>query len=951
MGVRCGFGSNFDKPIRFNYRCRVFTICLCLHLWIIAGLVLTCARAVATSAQNPLITEIQVNIQEYPDPTGKLQHMGRRLIRLRPGDQFSDALVEKSIQALEHSRRFERIHVDSVEDRDRFELVFSLKPYSLIKDIRIRNAFPVFEQDVLNSISTKIGDTCVSEYLPRQKEQITRQYQREGYIAPIVEIQSESDPGDGNCVLHIHIDKGPYYKLQKLIFEGNTSFAEFELKRRMKIWRSSLGIGETARFIEKEVTEDINKLTERYRKRALFDAVVKPAIKKDRNTHGVNVTMAIDEGPLYQIEFIGNHTFSTRALKKDLVFLKEGNRNRRGERKSIKNLQKRYRRAGFTRVKIDIKREVETQAAKMRVTLRFIIEEGPKTIVEQLEIQGNKTFSGAAIKENILSRPPRLGYDGSFSSQRLDDDVRAVKRHYTKNGFLQADVRTETRFDSTRKKVDINMVIDENVQTRIGSVSFSGMTLITRRQALDAILLKPGEPFRQYLTKSDENVISALIAEKGHPHVKVNGSHQLSDDRSTVDLSYHIDEGPFVRMGQVFYRGNFRTRRTILEREWELAPGKPLSLSKLLASQRNIRNLDIFKNVTYQSQGYEQREEEVDMIIKVEERKPYFFELGTGYVSDRGLFANTRIGDRNLFGMNREAWMGGEVSEIGYRIESSIREPRLFGSRASLNFQLFGESKEEFNQTFGTRTWGSSLGLLLKPMKKITAELDVKYEYRDQFASDGKKILSQIEGDDEFEPRNVLVATPRVQYDSRDSFIKPKKGFFSIGYVDISKGIENDLDDFLRFRLDAKYFWTPYDSLTFAVIGRGGHIEPYSSSGLVPSDQLFYLGGITDVRGFEENAMIIDNSGDPVGGVSFLSSSVEARIDLGSSWELPLFIDIGWIGDISGQEAKQNPRTSLGTGLRYNTPIGPIGVLYAYKLDRKSGESPGEYYFSIGYTF
>ena len=951
MGARCGFGSNFDRPIRINYGRAIVTICLCLPFWIIAGPVLSWAQAAATSVQNPLITEIRVNIQGHPDPNGKLQHMGRRLIRLHPGDRFSAVLVEKSIQALERSRRFEHINVDSMEDRDRFELVFSLKPYPLIKDIRIRNASPIFEQDILNSISTKVGDTYIPASLPRQQEQITRLYQQEGYIAPIVDIRSEVDSADGNCTLHIHLDKGPYYKLQKLTFEGNKSFAEFELKRRMRLWRSSLSIGKSARFVEKDLSEDLNTLTEIYRKRSFFDAVVKSAIKKDRNAQGVQVTILIDEGPRYQLELIGNHAFTTYTLKKDLVFSKEGNRNRRGERKSIKNIETRYRKAGFTTVKIDIERDVTKQAEKKQVALRFVIEEGPKTVVAHLKILGNKTFSDAVIKESMLSRPPRLGYGGSFSLQRLEDDVRAVKLHYTNNGFLQVDVHAETRFDSARKKVDIDMVIDENLQTRISGVSFSGMTLITRRQALNAILLKPGEPFREYLVKSDENVISALIAAKGHPHVKVNGSYQLSADRSSVDLSYTVDEGTFVRMGQVSYWGNFRTRRTILEREWELAPGDPFSSKKLLASQRSIRNLDIFENVTYQSLGYTQREAEIDMVVKVEERKPYFFELGTGYVSDRGLFANTRIGDRNLFGMNREAWIAGEVSEVGYRIESSIREPRLFGSRAALNFRLFGESKEEFNQTFGTSSWGSSLGLRIKPMKRITTELDVKYEYRDQFASDGEKIPLQIDGDDEFEPRNVLVATPRIQYDSRDSFIKPEKGFFSIGYVDISKGIENKLDDYLRFRLDAKYFWTPYDRMTFAVIGRGGHIEPYNSSGLVPSDQLFYLGGITDVRGFEENTMIADNSGDPVGGLSFLSSSVEARIDLGSGWELPLFIDIGWIGDIIGQEAKQDPRTSIGTGLRYSTPIGPIGILYAYKLDRKSGESPGEYYFSIGYTF
>jgi outer membrane protein insertion porin family len=44
-------------------------------------------------------------------------------------------------------------------------------------------------------------------------------------------------------------------------------------------------------------------------------------------------------------------------------------------------------------------------------------------------------------------------------------------------------------------------------------------------------------------------------------------------------------------------------------------------------------------------------------------------------------------------------------------------------------------------------------------------------------------------------------------------------------------------------------------------------------------------------------------------------------------------------------------RSSVGIGLRYVTPIGPMGLLYGYKLNRKEGESPGKFHFSIGYTF
>jgi outer membrane protein insertion porin family len=44
-------------------------------------------------------------------------------------------------------------------------------------------------------------------------------------------------------------------------------------------------------------------------------------------------------------------------------------------------------------------------------------------------------------------------------------------------------------------------------------------------------------------------------------------------------------------------------------------------------------------------------------------------------------------------------------------------------------------------------------------------------------------------------------------------------------------------------------------------------------------------------------------------------------------------------------------RSSVGLGLRYITPIGPMGLLYGHKLNRKDGESAGRVHFSIMYTF
>ncbi|HKK91481.1 MAG TPA: BamA/TamA family outer membrane protein, partial [Desulfobacteraceae bacterium] len=159
------------------------------------------------------------------------------------------------------------------------------------------------------------------------------------------------------------------------------------------------------------------------------------------------------------------------------------------------------------------------------------------------------------------------------------------------------------------------------------------------------------------------------------------------------------------------------------------------------------------------------------------------------------------------------------------------------------------------------------------------------------------------------------------------------------------------LDRFLKYRLDIRKYYSPFQRITFAFLSRMGYIDPIGSSETVAEDHLFFLGGISDVRGFKENMLMYDADGDTSGGLSSVAASMEARIDLAAGFELTLFVDTGRIDDTLSNTLADGFRTSVGTGLRYMTPIGPVGLLYGRKIDPRDGESSGRFHFAIGYTF
>jgi outer membrane protein insertion porin family len=428
--------------------------------------------------------------------------------------------------------------------------------------------------------------------------------------------------------------------------------------------------------------------------------------------------------------------------------------------------------------------------------------------------------------------------------------------------------------------------------------------------------------------------------------VTVKASTSYNRDRTLADLAYDVDPGPRVTVGDIFISGNLRTDERVIRRELEIQPGAPLSLRSLHDGQRNLRDLAIFHDVSYRTIGLKEKAQTVNQFVEIEEAKPYYSEFSVGYESDTGLYGRAKIGDHNLFGWNKDLWASGEISETGYRLEIRLTEPRFLGMHLMASIGAFYEELTEFNQPFGTRTTGGSLSFGKDWGEHWTTALSFRLEKRDQFSVDDRS-----PDEEEEDTRTIFVTTPYVRYDSRDSFVRPTRGLLSSLSVDISKGIQNQLDDFVRYQFDTRYYLTPIERVTFAGLGRIGQVISYAGTKEVPDDQLFYLGGIQDVRGYKENLLRFDENGDPVGGKRTTVGSLEARIDLGMNFELTTFFDIGSVQNTQVESGSDRFRSSVGLGLRYITAIGPIGLLYGYKLDRKEGESAGRFHLSIGYSF
>ncbi|HAY39379.1 MAG TPA: hypothetical protein DCY53_08570, partial [Desulfobacteraceae bacterium] len=731
---------------------------------------------------DPIVSQVVVDVQGINGDVSRWVDLVKNLIFIQEGEPFSTKRFQDSLEALKSSKIFKAIHVFETSVKEgQLALHFQVTPYSRVKDVKISGGFPLLEREIINAMQLRTGDAYDPDAFPAKEGAIVQLFKNEGYIAPVVNLDAKEDPADGNMVIFVNIDKGDFFHIRRFEIQGSRAFSKTRLKMRIKTYKSWLIPDFMRRFKKKEFDKDIKNLIRFYRKNGYPDVVVNPAVNKDANTQNVSISLNIDEGSRYDIEFEGNQAFWNFTLKKDLILFKEGNKRDFGLKKSIRLIKKRYIKAGYKDFRIDIESERKQEAGQSVRNIRLIIDEGPQYVVNSVEFKGNHVFDSKKIKKQMLTRTPGIFANGAFVQETLEEDKRAITSLYLEQGYMNTEVKDQVKSDKGIKGkkhiVDITIDIGEGIQTNVKSSKINGLNVLSDAQAREAITLKEGSVFRDYMIRSDENMLSSLISEKGYPNVKVKGTAAISKDNTGASVMYDVDEGPFVKMGQTALTGNFLTKRRVIQNVLELDPGEPFSLKKFLRSQRDIRDIEAFDSVRFNTYGLKEKADKVNLLLELEEKKPYYIQSGVGYDTERGFYANILAGDRNLFGLNKDVYAGGEISQIGYRGDLGITEPRFLGTRIKSAVNMFTETREEFNTNFGTRERGVSLSFNRKLFQKFNADLSFVYSYKKNFQRDLEPI--SVNEEINFDSREILTISPSLVYNNIDSYIRPRKGLFS----------------------------------------------------------------------------------------------------------------------------------------------------------------------------
>ncbi|ERP32017.1 BamA/OMP85 family outer membrane protein [Chitinivibrio alkaliphilus] len=546
----------------------------------------------------------------------------------------------------------------------------------------------------------------------------------------------------------------------------------------------------------------------------------------------------------------------------------------------------------------------------------------------------------------------RIGRDGhaAYTPLRAANDMQRVRDLYLRAGFLGAEVTYETDYLSDTV-VALSISIREGEQTFCEDVRISG---IENDQEEALLPSPPWDIFHIDTVRAFRETLLEEYREKGYPFVDVGYRLHFNEDSSSVSVEYLLDPGDSVRVQGIHFSGNLKTNEAFLRRILSIEEGDVFSRRELSRGVRRLRTIRSFSSLTYSIVALEEGYEEVDIIFSLTESRPYSAEVGLAYDTYNSFNVSLRAQNRNFLQRDRHLGVRGMVTaQREGEVELTFANPHFLYREIRATSSLYGTyglqgSVENYAEI------GNIYSLHWRMSEAIQATASLSFEARDIRNTEAVRNAAQI--------------STILSYDSRDSFLRPRRGSFFRGEGELSYGFSYEVDNFVRARGEFRTYVTPVSAFTFAGRFGGGVVHNYTPAlDTIQRDQLLTLGGVSSVRGYEEGMLFFESSHEdesvehaPLGGYAALFGNIEARIPLILSFEANTFFDVGLLTDQSDYTFSETPRGAYGGGVRYVSPLGAIGVVYAQKASfgfddevakQYYEENPDMWIFSINYTF
>jgi len=712
-------------------------------------------------------------------------------------------------------------------------------------------------------------------------------------------------------------------RVERAFIEGVLTISAGELITVQEVDRDIEAIFKTGRF--KDVSAD---LVERDGKKVLiFKVSERPLLRK--------------------IVFKGNSEIKTDKLGELVNAQKIEFYRPQVIREATEIIKRAYIQEGYYATEIDAQVDIND---RQEATITFDIDEGDKVYVTEIRFEGNTVFKAKELKKAMLTKEKwflsfitgRGGYNEEMT--KVDRDI--IADQYYNKGYIQVRVKGPIAdLQPDKKSIELLYEIEEGPQFFIDTVDVSGDLIKGKQEILDIMSLHKGDVFSRKVMRDDMSKLNDLYADSGFAYVNVTPETEVDEQSHQVDITYDIEQGIKARIGRINISGNTRTRDKVIRRQVKVAEGEVYSASLIKNSRRKINNLGYFDEVNLTTRKGDDLSL-MDIDIDVKERATGSFSIGAGFSSVDGLMVQGSVSQDNFLGRGLRLDLSGSLggSRTVYRI--GLLDPYFLDRDLALGFDVYDTEREWTD--FDRKTTGGDIKLGLPITDDIRSFFIYRFEKKDitDVDDDASWIIQEHEG-----KHTLSSITASLTRNTTDFRPDPSRG--NITELAIEYAGLGGTERFVKYTADHRYFYPLPWGIVFSIHGQLGYIQEMGGKS-IPLDERFFLGGMNSLRGFESREVGPRDSttGDFTGGNKEAVFNFELTFPLIKDMKMKglVFFDTGNAWD-TDETMFSEMRYSVGAGISWNSPMGPLRFAWGYNLSPKEWEEPSAFDFSVGKMF
>ena len=663
------------------------------------------------------------------------------------------------------------------------------------------------------------------------------------------------------------------------------------------------------------------------------------------------LSIIVEENPI--IENIIYNGIKSETLKERIVSdLKLNSRSSYNEvlLKSDKNkMLSSLKTLGYYFSNIEIEKK---QLNDNKIDLIFNIDLGKKAKIKRISFIGNKKYKDNKLKSLITSEEYKFWKFVSgkkyLNEGLINFDKRLLKNFYLNRGYY--DVIINSSFAKLINKDEFELIFNIDAKNKFffGDLNLklpNDFEPVNFENLNNTFQILKGKPYSINAVKKIIDSIDAISISEQFQSVKATVSEDITSD--TINLTFRIEETEKYFVERINIYGNNITRESVIRNQFFLDEGDPFN--EILANKtiNEIKALNFFSKVD--SEIISGKGEKSKIInITVDEKPTGEIMAGAGFgttgeVIEFGVKENNYLGK----GLAVESNLSLSTNKLTGRF--NVRNPNFNNSNKSVNFGLQAAENDKLS-SFGYKS------------KKIGGLIGTNFEYLDDFrlGFETSTFLEKIETDSTASARQKTqegnyfdtYVNLNFDYDKRNQRYKTTDGFrsyYSIGLPIISDN--NTLNNFYNYKLFSELYEDNISSISMSF----KTANSLTGDDIKLSERLFVPQ--SKLRGFVNGKVGPKDGNDFIGGNYYalmnINSTLPQILPNAQNIDFISFIDMAnvWGVDNDALDDGSKLRSSIGLGIDWWTPVGPLNFSFAHPITKSSTDKTETFRFNLGTTF